>query len=182
MPQTISPSRGWFEISILKTPLLLIRTGCLIPEIAETECNREIMCAHGGDHGLEVIAAFSGDSNLLILDLRGDFQFGVPDELSDLLGCGAFDSLFDFDDLAGMPEWGNVGFTFVHAFEVNIPLCQFADDDLHQGSHLEFVFGTELDFVFIKLNLRLASFEVEAVCDLLFRLVHSVLDFHRIHF
>ena len=62
------------------------------------------MAANGGDDRLEVVTIFSRHPNLFILNLGGDFNFGVADEAGDLFGDGRFNSLLDLDGLAGMTE------------------------------------------------------------------------------
>ncbi len=57
------------------------------------------MRANGGDHRLQIVAIFSRDANLLVLDLCRHFQFRFADESGDLLGYGRLNALLDFNRL-----------------------------------------------------------------------------------
>jgi len=154
----------------------------LIAKVLETDCDRKFLALDRGDGGLQIVTAFSSDADLLVLDLRGDLEFGLANEGGDLLGHGCFDALLDFDGVARMAEGRNFRLALVDVLHADLPLGQFVDDDFMQGAHLEFIVRRQLDFVLIENDLRFASFEIKSRCQFLFGLVDRVLDFHRAHF
>ena len=52
------------------------------------------MTAHGGDDGLQFVAALAVHSHLVALDLRRHLELAVADEAGDLLGNAGFDAVF----------------------------------------------------------------------------------------
>ena len=154
----------------------------LIAKVLETDCDRKILALDRGDGGLQIVAAFSGHADLLVLDLRGDLEFRFANEGGDLLGHGCFDALLDLDGVAGMAEGRNFRLALVDVLHADLPLGHFVDNDFMQGAHLEFVVRRQLDFVLVENDLRFASLEIKPRCQFLFGLVDRVLDLHRAHF
>jgi hypothetical protein len=152
----------------------------LISEISKLQRHGKLVCAHGGDDGLQFVAAFAGDADFIALDLGGHLVLSVPDEAGDLFGDGLFDALLDFDGLARVAKGGDVRVALLDAFEADASPCQFAHDDFGQGADFELVLSAEFDLVFFKRDLGMTSFEIEPVGQFLFGLVHRVFDFHRV--
>lgn len=140
------------------------------------------MGANGGDDGLEVVAVFSGDADLIAKDLGCDLDFCVADKGGDLFGRGRFDALLNFDDLAGVAEGRDIRIAFFDAFEADLAFREFADDDFFEGAEFELIFGAQLDFVFFEEDLSFGAFEIEAVGEFFIGLVDGILDFHRTYF
>ena len=97
-----------------------------------------------------------------------------------MLGHSLLEALLDFDYLAGVTQRGNIRLAFLHIFEADLALGQFAHDDFHQGFDLELVLGGEFDFVFLQDDLRVAAFKIEAIGQFFSGLIDGVLDFHRV--
>lgn len=149
-----------------------------IPEVHKLNSYGKILCPHSGNHCLQFIPALAVDAHFIALDLRGDFEFSVADEAGDLLGHGALDAVLDLDDLPGVAERREVGVALLHALETDAALGELADDHFVERADFEIILGAQLDLGFLQNNFRLAAFEIEAVGEFLFRLVHGVLDFH----
>src|ERR1051325_690331 len=113
---------------------------CLIPKIGELQGLRKIFSADRSNHRLEIVAAPTVDTNLLILNLRGHFEFALTNQARDLFGQSWFDALFDFDHLTGMPQRRDVRRTHLNTFETDVPFGELAHDDFAQSLDLELVF------------------------------------------
>jgi hypothetical protein len=136
------------------------------------------MGSHRADHGLQVIPALAADADLVAQDLRGDLVLGVADEGGDLFGNGRFEALLDLDHHAGMAQRRHIRLPAVHILQAAQALGEFAHDNLIQRRDFELVLGGKLDFIFLEDDLRLGTFEIEAIGQFFFGLVHGVLDFH----
>ena len=139
------------------------------------------MGADSGDHFLQIIAVLAGHANFLALNLGGDLELLIANELRHLLGDCGLDTLLDLDDLAGVAEGGDVRLFLLHGFQTDVPLGELAHHDLSEGLHLKGVVGGKFDLVFIQDDLGLAALEIEAVDQLLVGNVDGILDFHRVH-
>ncbi len=136
------------------------------------------MGAHGGDDGLQFVAALAVHAHFVALDLRRHLELAVADEAGDLLGHRALDAVFYFDALARVAERRDVRRTLLDAFHADAALGELADDNLIQRADLELVVGGQFDFRFFQNDFPFASLEIEAVGEFLFGLVDGVLDFH----
>src|SRR5438046_2533261 len=72
--------------TILRYSRLKICVTTLIAEICELERYWEILCSQGRDHRLQIVAALAGDPDLLVLNLRGHFEFCLANKAGDLFG------------------------------------------------------------------------------------------------
>ena len=138
------------------------------------------MGAHGGDDGLQFVAALAVHAHFVALDLRRHLELAVADEAGDLLGDGALDAIFNFDALPRVAERRDVRVALLHAFQADAALGEPADDDFIQRAHFELVVGGQFDFGFFQNDFPFASLEIEAVGQFLFGLVDRVLDIHRV--
>ena len=138
------------------------------------------MGAHGGDDGLQFVAALAVHAHFVALDLRRHLELAVADEAGDLLGHGALDALLDLDALPRVAERRDVRVALLDALEADTAFGELADDHLVERADLELVVGGELDLRFFQNDLPFASLEIEAVGQFLFGLVDGVLDFHRV--
>jgi len=138
------------------------------------------MGAHGGDDGLQFVAALAVHAHLVALNLRRHLELALADEAGDLLGHRALDAVLDLDALPRVAERGDVRVALLHAFHADAALGQLADDDFVQRGDLELVVGGEFDFRLFQNDFPFAPLEVEAVGELLFGLVDGVFDFHRV--
>src|ERR1039458_4939880 len=152
----------------------------LISEIHKLHRHGKFVGAHGGDDGLQFVAALAVHAHLVALNLRGHLELAVADEAGDLLGYRALDAVLDLDALPRVAERRDVRLGLLDAFHADTALGQSADDDLIQRADFELVVGGELDLGFLQHDLPFAGFEVEAVGQLLFGLVDGVFDFHRV--
>src|SRR5437867_6417766 len=75
-----------------------------VAEVLKLQCDGEVVRAHGGDDGLEVVPVPAADADFVGLNLRRDFQVQSPDERGNFLGDEWLDALLDLDDLAGVAE------------------------------------------------------------------------------
>src|SRR5437867_6185618 len=103
-----------------------------IPEILETQGDREIVGAHRGDDRLQFVPALGGDADFFALNLGGNLELTVADKAGDLLGDAGLDALLDLDDLAGVAERGEVRLAFLDVLKADVALGQLADDDFHE--------------------------------------------------
>ncbi len=159
-----------------------MRRAISIAEILETERRRKIMTANSSNDLLQIVPALAGNANGLALNLRGDFEFGVANKSGDLFGDRLLNALLDFDDLTGMAQRRNVRRHGFDAFQADVALGQFTDDDFVQRRDLELVLGGEFDFVFFEHDFCLRAFEIKAGSQFFFGLVDGILDFHRADF
>ena len=155
-------------------------TQSLIPKIHKLHGHGKFLRAHGGDDGLQFVAALAVHAHLVALNLGGHLEFAVADEPGDLLGDGGFNALLDFDALPGVAERRDVRFTLFHAFQADAAFGQLADDDFVERVDLELVLGGEFDFGFLQHDFPFAVFEVEAVGQFFSGLIDGVFDFHRV--
>src|SRR6266542_5968924 len=91
----------------------------LFPEILEAQGHREILRAHGGDDGLQLVPVPARNADFFALNLGGYLEFAVADEAGDLFGDGRFDALLDGDELPGMAERRKVWLAFINVFEAD---------------------------------------------------------------
>ena len=138
------------------------------------------MGAHGGDDGLQFVAALAVHAHFVALDLRRHLELAVADEAGDLFGNVARNSIFYFDALPRVAERRDVRLALLHAFHADAALGELADDNLVQRGNLELIVGGKLDFRFFQNDFPFGAFEIEAVGEFLFGLVDGVLDFHRV--
>jgi predicted dehydrogenase len=151
-----------------------------VAEIHEVERDGEIVAADGGDYGLEIVAALAGHAQFFGLDLDGDLELEVADEAADLLGDGRVEALLDADQLAGVPQRGDLGVLAFDVLQADGALGDPPDDDLLDRLQFERVLGAEFDLVLLEHDLRRAALEVEPAGQFLLRLVDGVLDLHRV--
>ena len=64
------------------------------------------------------------------------------------------------------------------AFQADLALGQFVDDDFVQRLDLELVGGGEFDFVLFQDDFGVAALEIKTVGQFLFRLVDGIFDLH----
>jgi len=138
------------------------------------------MGAHGGDDGLQFVAALAVHAHFVALDLRRHLELAVADEAGDLLGHRALDAVLDLDDLPRVTKRRDVRVALLDAFHADAALGELADDDLIERADLEFVVGGQFNFSFLQHDFPFASLEVEAVGQFLFGLIDGILDFHRV--
>ena len=131
---------------------------------------------------MQFIATLARHANLLVLNLRRDLELAVANDAGDFLGHCGFNPLLDFDRLARVAEWRDVGVRALDVLHAHTALGEFADDHFLQGLDFESIGCGKLDLAFLQRDFRVASLEVEALREFLFRLVDGVLDFHRVHF
>ena len=138
------------------------------------------MGAHGGDNGLQFVAALAVHAHFVALNLRRHLELAVADEAGDLLGHRALDALLDLDALPRMAERRDVRLALLHALHADAALGELADDNLIQRGDFELVVGGQFDFRLFQNDFPFAGFEIEAVGQFFFGLVDGVLDFHRV--
>ena len=68
-----------------------------LPEIHKLHGHGKFMGAHGGDNGLQFVAALAVHAYFVTLNLRRDLELAIANEAGDLLGHGALDALLDLD-------------------------------------------------------------------------------------
>ena len=103
------------------------------------------MGAHGGDDGLQFVAALAVHAHLVALNLRRHLELALADEPGDLLGHRRLDAHLDLDGLPRVAERRDVRLARFHAFHAHAALGELADDDLVERGDLELVVGGELD-------------------------------------
>ena len=138
------------------------------------------MDAHGGDYGLQFVAALAVHAHFVALDLRRHLELAVADEPGNLLGDGALDALLDLDALPRVAERRDVRVALLHAFQADAALGELADDDLVERADFELVVGGQFDLRFFQDDFPFAALEIEAVGEFLFGDVDGILDFHRV--
>lgn len=163
------------------TAVIAFARGVSVSKILKTESERKIFGADGGDHRLEIVPAFPGDTNHFSLDLRGDLDSELTHEGRHLLGHGRLDALLDFDHLPGVAEWRNVGFSTVDIFGTDPALGQFSDHHVHERFHSERVLRGQFDFVFFKKDFRRAVFEIKPSGQFFARLIDGIFNFHGVN-
>src|SRR5208283_4143674 len=141
-----------------------------IPEIHKLDGHGKFVGAHGGDDGLQFVAALAVHAHLVALNLRRHLELAVADEPGDLLGHRRLDALLDLDGLLRVAERRNVRVALLHALEADAALGESADDHFVERADLESVLGGELDLVLLQNDLGLAALEIEAVGQLFFGL------------
>lgn len=90
--------------SVLRRRRLLSPFLSLVAEILKIQSHREVVCAHGRDHRLQVVPTLSSHTNLVAENLCCDLRFGIADEACDFFGDGSFDALFNLDRLPRVAE------------------------------------------------------------------------------
>ena len=138
------------------------------------------MGAHGGDDGLQFVAALAVHAHGVALNLRRRLELAVADEAGDLLGHRRLDALLDLDALPRVAERRDVRLGLLDALHADAALGELADDDLVERGDFELVGGGEFDLGFLQHNFPLAVLEIETVGQFLSGLVDGVLDFHRV--
>src|ERR1700690_1088306 len=93
-----------------------------ISEIYELHGHGKFMGAHGGDDGLQFVAALAVHAHFVALDLCRHLELAVADEAGDLLGDGALDALLDLDALARVTERRDVRVALLDAFHADATL------------------------------------------------------------
>jgi len=138
------------------------------------------MGAHGGDDGLQFVAALAVHAHFVALDLRRHLELAVADEAGDLLGHRALDAVLDLDALPRVAERRDVRVALLDAFHADAALGELADDDLIQYADFELVVGGQFNFRLFQNNFPFAPLEIKAVGQFFFGLVDGVLNFHRV--
>jgi len=136
------------------------------------------MAAHGGDNGLQFVAALAVHPHFVALNLRRHLELAVTDEPGDLLGHVARDAVFELDELPGVAERRDVGVALFDALEADAALGELADDHFVQRADFVVVLGGQLDLRLFQNDLGLAALEIKAVGEFLFGLVDGVFNFH----
>src|SRR6266487_3150817 len=109
----------------------------LIAEILELQSNGKIMGPHRADDCLQLVSTLGCYSYFAALNLSGDLECSFPDETGDLFGHGLLETLFDFDELPGLTERGDVRVSSLHIFQADIALGQLVHHDFAQGLNFE---------------------------------------------
>jgi hypothetical protein len=89
-----------------------------IPEIHELDGHGKFLRAHGGDDGLQFVAALAVHAHGVALNLCRHLELAVADEAGDLLGDGGFDALLDLDELPRVAERRDVRLALLTLFRL----------------------------------------------------------------
>src|ERR1039457_1813783 len=175
---SIPPRTIWTDVKAVNQcmPRLKLNFGKFhsIPEIHKLHGHGKFMGAHGGDDGLQFVAALAVHAHLVALNLRRHLELAVADEAGNLLGHRALDALLDLDALPRVAQRRDVRLGLLNALHADAALGEPADDDFIQRADFEIVVGGELDLGFLQHDLPLAGFEIKEVGQFLFGLVDGV--------
>ncbi len=153
----------------------------LVPEIHKVQGAAKVFGTAQCHDGLEIIAAFAFDSDLLILVFRGYFELEIADGESDRLGLVVVDALFDEDVRRAVGEGVFDRFLF-EIFEADIALGELSHHDFTQDFDFVFILGTQLDGFFVERDFGGGILEVKAGGDFFFGLGKGVFHFVQFHF
>src|ERR1051326_783025 len=145
--------------------------------VGELQRDPEVALAHQRDRLLQLVLVTAGDAHLIALDRRLHFQLGVLDLLHDRLRLLGFDPLHDLDVLPHRAARGLLDLAVVERLERDVALDELRLQDVLDAAQLSLVVGDEDDLVGGELDRALAALEVEALRELLLRLLHGVRDF-----
>src|SRR5512142_1148024 len=144
--------------------------------ICELQRNSEVALADDVDGPLQVVLAPADHADLVALNRRLHLQLGVLDGLDDRFRFLALDALNDLRSLPDRAERRLLDLSVIEGLERHLPLDEPAFDDVLQAAQLPLVVADQNELVLAQLDLALASLEIEALRQLLLRLLDGVRD------
>src|SRR2546425_39024 len=154
----------------------------LIPEILELQRNVGDRLAHERNRGLEIVLLGARDAHGGSLDARLDLHLRVLDHLHDALRLLLLDAGLDVDRLLHLGAADLLDALRIEHPRVDAALGTLGQENVGHLLQLEIVVRVERQHQLGLLDARVRALEIEAVRDLLVRLVDRVLQLDLVHF
>jgi len=157
--------------------------GCHIEDLSKVikrKLNAEIVTAEGGHGFLKGVFFSTANTDLIIVDLGVDFEFGCFNKGGELFGFLFGETLFNDDILFDIATKCRVDLLIVEELKADITLHQFAFEDIDDIAKLHVVIGQQVNGFIGTLDLADAALEIKTSGDLFHAHINGIIELRQI--